>query len=243
MLEQGDRLKSVDEVCGGAFLGVGEVEEERAAGANGQGGEDALDQIGEDRSHIGNHRPVDEGYEIAGGEGRAVAVDASECGRDVSGRDVIEATHCTEHELAVGELYGGGVCGLGERDYSGASSEVSEDGVYVAAAEGADVGDAGAVGEKGVAHDRAVAAEFIHARVELEVGALAGGAEDALAERGNSGERREVIALAGALVDGGHDRVDETIEANEGGFLSEGAAMSAEFLESAGFKVHVGARR
>jgi hypothetical protein len=63
-------------------------------------------------------------------------------------------------------------------------------------------GESGAVGEQGVAHDRAVAAEFIHARVELEVGALASGAEDALAEGGDAGERREVIALAGALVDG-----------------------------------------
>ena len=99
------------------------------------------------------------------------------------------------------------------------------------------------MGEEGVAHNRAVTAEFIHARVELEVGALAGGAENALAEGGDAGERGEVIALAGALVDGGHDRVDETIEANEGGFLSEGAAVSAEFLKSAGFKVHVGVRR
>jgi len=202
-----------------------------------------LDQIGEDRSHVRNHRPVDEGDQVAGGEGCAVAVDTTEGSGDIGGRDVVETAHRAEHELTIRELDGGGVRGLGEGEDVGSGGEVGEDRVDVASAEGADVGDAGAVGEEGVAHDWAVAAEFIHARVELEVGALAGGAEDALAEGGDAGERREVIALAGSLVDGGHDRVDETIEADESVFLSEGASVSAQFLERAGFKVHVGSKR
>ena len=239
LLELADGVQGVDEVGGGAFFGVGEVEEERAAGADRNRGEDALDQIGEDRGHVGNHRPVHEGDEIGGAKRGAVAFDAAERGGDVGRGELVEAAHGAEHELAVGEFDGGGVGGFDEGDDPvGAGRELGEDRVDVAAAEGADVGDTGALGEQGVAHDRAVAAEFVEPGVELEVGALAGGAEDALAELGNTGERREIVALTGALGDRRDDGVDEAVEADQSVFPGERATVLPELVEGAGFEVH-----
>jgi len=57
--------------------------------------------------------------------------------------------------------------------------------------------------------------EFVHPGIELEVGALAGGTEDALAKLGDAVEGREVVALAGALGDRGDDRVHKTVKADK----------------------------
>ena len=239
LLELADGIQGVDQVGGGAFFGVGEIEEERAAGADRNRREDALDQIGEDRGHVGDHCPVHEGDEIGGAERGPVALDAAECGGDVGRGELVEAAHGAEHELAVGEFHGGGVGRLDEGDdLVGAGRELGEDRVDVAAAKGADVGDAGALGEQGVAHDRTVATEFVEAGVELEVGALPGGAEDALAELGDAGERREIVALAGALGDRRDDGVDEAVKADQGVFLGERATVLPELVEGAGFEVH-----
>ena len=238
MLKLPDDIERVNEIGSGAFFRVGEVEEESAPGSDRGRRENAFNQIGEDRGHVGNHGPVDQGNEIARGECGAVAVDAAEGGRDVGGGDFVEAAHHAEHDFAVREFDGGGLGRFDKRDDAGAAGEVGEDRMHGAAAECADVGDAGAVGEQGVAHDRAVATEFVHARIELDVGALAGGAEDALAEFGNRGKRREVVPLAGALGDWGHDGIHETIETNQRGLLGKRATAVAEFTEGASLEVH-----
>ena len=108
------------------------------------------------------------------------------------------------------------------------------------AAECADIGYLRAVGEEGAGHDRAVAAELVEARIELEVRALARRAEDALAELADRRDRREILALARAHRDRRHDGVDEAVEAEHGLLGGEDAAAVAQFLERAGFEVHRG---
>ena len=242
MLKFPDDIERVNEIGSGAFFRVGEVEEESAPGSDRGRRENAFNQIGEDRGHIGNHGPVDQGNEIARGECGAVAVDAAEGGRDVGGGDFVEAAHHTEHDFAVREFDGGGLGRFNKRDDAGAARKVREDRMHRAAAECADVGDAGAMGEQGVAHDRAVAAEFVHPGIELDVGALAGGPDDALAKFGNRGKGCEVVPLAGALGDGGHNGIDEAIEANECGLLGKRATAVAELTEGASLEVHVKVR-
>jgi len=100
-------------------------------------------------------------------------------------------------------------------------------------AEGADVGHAEAGREEGVGHDRAVAAEFVEARVQLDVRALARGGHDAVAELQQGRDRREVVAGAAAEADGRDDGVDETVEADEGAMGGGLAATGGELLERA----------
>ena len=113
-----------------------------------------------------------------------------------------------------------------------------EDRVDGGLAEGADIGDGRALGEEGVGHDRAVAAQFVEAGVELEVGALAGGGADALAELGDGPDGREILPLAGAQRDGRHDGVDEAVEAHQGALALPGGAVFAELLQRTGLEVH-----
>jgi hypothetical protein len=116
--------------------------------------------------------------------------------------------------------------------------EISEDWMDDRRTKRADVGDLRALGEDGVGHDRPVAAEFVHPRIELDVGALAGGPENALAEFRDRGDRGEVFSLAGAEPNRGDDRVDETVETEDGLLGSERVAAVAKLLEGAGLEVH-----
>jgi len=152
--------------------------------------------------------------------------------------DLIEAAHHAEHELAVGELDRGRVRRVAERDGRGVRGHLLEDRVDGGLAEGADVGDRRPLREQGIGHDRAVAAERVEAGVELEVGALAGGGGDALAELGDGPDGREILALAGAQRHGRHDGVDEAVEAHQGALAQPGGAVFAELLQRAGLEVH-----
>ena len=96
-----------------------------------------------------------------------------------------------------------------------------------------DVGDAEPAAQQRVGHDRAVAAEFVHPRVELDVRALAGRREDALPELRQRLDRRERLALPVAPAHRRHNGVDETIEADEGASAREGAAALRDLLEGA----------
>ena len=164
------------------------------------------------------------------------------------GVELVDGFGSTETNLVIGTLPGDRRAGYMGRVMSGYDAAVVNDGTaaadgepgelvvdgfeiepatLAAAAESADVGDTGTVGEQSVAHDRAVAAEFVHARVELEIGALAGGALDALGKLGDRVDRREVRALAAAKADGGDDGVHKAVEADEGGFGAEAGAELA----------------
>ena len=153
-------------------------------------------------------------------------------------RDLVEALHHAEHDFAVGELCRRRGRGIAKRNDVRALGEISENVVHDGRAERADVGDLGSLGEHGVGHDRAIAAQFVHAGIKFDVGALARRCDDALAEFGDRRDRREVFALACAQSDRSHDGVDETVESEDGMFGRERAAAFAELLQGAGFEFH-----
>ena len=239
LLELADRIERIDQVGAGALLGVGEVKEEDAARLYRHLRQHALHEIHKDRRHVRDHRPVHQGDEVGGPEHRPVVVGA-DAGDDLLRGDLVEAPHHAKHELAVGKLHGRGCRGVAKRDDTGFRGEIGENRVDRDLAERADVGDVGALGEQGVGHDGAVAAELVHPRVELEVGAFARGGADALAKLGDGADRREILALAGTLGHRGHDGVHKAVEADEGALLGEGGALGAELLQGAGLEVHAG---
>ena len=237
LLEFRDGLERIDQVGGGALLRVGQVEEEDPPRFDGDLRQDVLDEVHEHAREVRNHRPVHHCDEIGGPEGGAIPVRAHD-GGDLLRGDLVEAAHHAQHQLAIGELDRGGDGGVAERDHLGPGGHVGEDRMDGRLAEGADVGDPRALGEQGIGHDGAVAAEFVHAGVKLEIGALARGGRDAPAELGNRRNGREIVALTGALGDRGHDGVHKAVEAHEGVLAGAVGAVFAQLLQGAGLEIH-----
>ena len=67
LLEGGDQLQGAQDVCLGALLGIGEVNEQLAARAF-HAGANLLEHGGPDVAHVGEHGPVDEADQVGAAE-------------------------------------------------------------------------------------------------------------------------------------------------------------------------------
>ena len=108
--------------------------------------------------------------------------------------------------------------------------------MHLRLAECANVRNAGTGRQEGVGHDRAIAAEFVHAGKELDVSALAGRSDNALTKFRQGGNRCKILALAATKTDGSDDGIDEAVKTDDGGLGAEAGAVGLEFLEGAGTK-------
>jgi hypothetical protein len=114
-------------VLGGAFFGIGEVEEDDAARRIHGGADFAQDGL-PNVAHVGEHGPVDKSDEVGtvefGGEFfQAVAA------LDVVPGDFLEGFVFAKHDFAVVELQGVGRAGIGDAVDFGAGGEIIEDGM------------------------------------------------------------------------------------------------------------------
>jgi hypothetical protein len=127
---------------------------------------------------------------------------------------VVQRGDLAEHDLAVLELQGVGVTGVGDGDDLGPAGHLLEDRVQHGVAQAADVRHADAEAGQGVGHDGAVAAELHLAGDQLVVAALAGGGGDLLGQEGDGLDGLEGVEGV-PLVDHGDDLVDEPVEPDQ----------------------------
>ena len=213
--EARDDGKDFAQVAARALGRVGQIEIKETAGFLGpEVGQHTAEQAFEYGRHVGDHGPVDQGDQVG-------AVDEIEEGAfahrvdDAGQGDVIQPGHGTEHDLTVFKLNGMGDTRSGDADRVGPFCEFLKHFVHWLA-EGAHIPHLETAGDKGVSHDRAIAAELLVIFKQLDIGGSAGCVENALAEGFDRRNGIEVAALSIPVADGLDDLVDKAVQADDG---------------------------
>src|SRR3569833_3249482 len=93
-------------------------------------------------------------------------------------------------------------------------------------------------GEQRTRHQRTVAAELVHERVELDVRTFPGGAENPLTKFRDGRERREGLTRTRARRDRGDNRVVKTVHSSVDARRFQRRSPGAELGQRADFKIH-----